>query len=215
MKKIIISALCLFSSLALAGCGGVSDSDATKSLNNQLDRVSNVMASSTVENINQVTPSDFLSNENNSKVLSQRNNSLFSTNNEKALKEEILQTTSRIKNYQQSNLKLGNDKARAIKNLSQNINKYLNYLNNSKNDLKRSVNKIRNNDKLDNTNIESLNSNFVELNSNLKEREAYLQNLLTSLQEVEEIYSSTQNASSQTNTNQNLTSKNSNSQTFK
>lgn len=214
MKKMIISAVCLFSSLALVGCGGVSDSEANKSINMQLERVGSVMTSSTVENVNQVTPSDFLSNENNSKVLSQRNNSLYNTKNEKALKEEILQTTSRIKSYNQSNLKLGNDKAKAIKNLSQNINKYLNYLNNSKNDLKRSVNKIRNSDKLDNTNIESLNANFVELNSNLKEREAYLQNLLTSLQEVEAIYSSAQNTDSQTNTNRNSTSKNSSGQTF-
>ena len=206
MKKVILSAFCLFSSLALVGCGGVSDAEANKNVNLQLDRVNSVVSSQATETIEQVSPSDYLANENNSKLLSQRNNCLYNAKNEKKLKEEILQTVSRIKNIDQKNLKLGNDKAGALKSLSQNINKYLNYLGNSKNDLYRSVKKIRNNDKIENTNIESLNANFVELNNNLKEREAYLQNLLSSLQEVEKIYNCAQNTAAQTNSAQNSTS---------
>ena len=203
MKKLILASVCLLSCLTLVGCGGVSDTDANKTLNNQLSRVENVLSSSVVEGVGTVTPSDFIDNESGSKIIDQKNLSLYNSQTEKMLREQILDTTSQIKSYDQSSIKLGNDKASAIKNLSENISKYLTYLNNSKGELKNSVSKINRNNKITNTNLEELNSNFVELNSNLKEREAYLTNLLEALQEVENIY-----ASSKTSTAENTTSEN-------
>ena len=44
MKKVILSAFCLFSSLALVGCGGVSDAEVNKNVNLQLDRVNSVVS---------------------------------------------------------------------------------------------------------------------------------------------------------------------------
>ena len=190
MKKVILSSICLLSCLTLVGCGGISDSEATKNLNNQLDRVNNVVVSANANNLYSVTPANYIENENNTNLTSQKNVSLYSAQSESSLQQQILQTTSMIKSYQQNNLKLGNDKVSAINNLSKNISKYLNCLSNSRNDLNNSINKIKNKNNISNTNYEELNSLYVELNSNLKEREAYLENLLTSLEEVENIYKS-------------------------
>lgn len=207
MKKIILSTICIASSFLLIGCGGVSDTEANKALTNQLNRVENVLSSSSVESINEITPADFINNEKGTKLIDQKNLSLYSSQSEKNLKESILNKTSQIKNFNLNSIKLGNDKASAIKNLSQNISKYLTYLNNSKNDLKNSVNNIKSKDKISNTNVEETNSNYVILNSNMREREIYLENLLESLEQVEEIYQSSQSLvnenSNQTNNNKN------------
>ena len=198
MKKLVLASVCLLSCLTLVGCGGVSDTDANKTLNNQLNRVENVLSSSVVEGVSTVTPSDFINNESGSKIIDQKNWSLYNSQSEKMLREQILNTTSQIKSYDQRGIKLGNDKASAVKNLAGNISKYLTYLNNSKSELQNSVTKINRNNKITNTNLEELNSNFVELNNNLKEREAYLTNLLEALQEVENIYSSSTTSPAET-----------------
>ena len=102
MKKLILASVCLLSCLTLVGCGGVSDTDANKTLNNQLSRVENVLSSSVVEGVSTVTPSDFIDNESGSKIIDQKNLSLYNSQTEKMLREQILDTTSQIKSYDQS-----------------------------------------------------------------------------------------------------------------
>ena len=111
MKKLVLASVCLLSCLTLVGCGGVSDTDANKTLNNQLNRVENVLSSSVVEGVSTVTPSDFIDNESGSKIIDQKNWSLYNSQSEKMLREQILNTTSQIKSYDQRGIKLGNDKA--------------------------------------------------------------------------------------------------------
>ncbi len=185
MKKILLSCLSFACIFLFGGCSLSGDNEAITSLNNQLDSVQTSVASTSVQEIADVSPSVTLESD-------QPYNSIQSfraLSNEKMLREEeirqkILTLTQTLKSCTNQKYKLGKKKAEALKDLSSNLGKYSSHLNETKSRVKNSVRQIKKNLKVTNINIEEASSGYVTLNNSMNERYAYLCNIYDNLEQA-------------------------------
>ncbi len=184
MKKLIISGICLISIIALAGCTN-NDSQTMTALNNQLDRVQSIVASTSVNEISDVSPSITLaSNEPYNSIQSFRAVSNENMLREEEIRQKILSKAAGLKSSSNKTLKLGNKKSHALKAISNNLGRYSSQLNETKSQVRQSVSKIKRSLKVSNMNIEEATSSYTTLNNSMNERYAYLCNIYDNLEQA-------------------------------
>lgn len=195
MKKFILTSLALGSCLMLASCGSSSDEAAIQGLNNQLDRLSNVVTNSAVISANDLS----LSNYNNQNGDLSRLNGIYQKTNiavskQNDLREKILEKTAIVKKRLSENEISLAENLNAVKELTNSISKYTTKLANTNNEYRKtskSISRMKNNT---NTLTVDLNSKYAKLSSCAETRSCYLTNLLNTLDEIENIlgYTSTE-----------------------
>lgn len=188
MKKLFLSLASILLLLPIAGCSTSSDKAVITSLNNQLDRVQSIVSSTNSTEVNRVSPYVSSASQENP-INSYKAEAYSNMANEEALRQEVLALNGRLKDSTHS-YKLGKYKASAITNLTNNLSKYLNYLNNTKPDIKNNVNRITKND--NSSNQELLKSAYITLSNTMNERYIYLENIYCSLSQIDEILSGSQ-----------------------
>lgn len=195
MKKFILTSLALGSCLMLASCGSSSDEAAIQGLNNQLDRLNNVVTNSAVISANDLS----LSTYNNQNGDLSRLNGIYqktsvAVSKQNDLREKILEKTAIVKKrLSQNEISLA-ENLNAIKELTNSISKYTTKLANTNNEYRKtskSISRMKNNT---NTLTVDLNSKYTKLSSCAETRSCYLTNLLNTLDEIENIlgYTSTE-----------------------
>lgn len=185
MKKFLIPCICLISVSVLAGCSNTGDSKTITALNNQLSNVENIVKSTSVDEIAEVSPSVTLSsNEPYNSIQSFRALSNENMLREEEIRQKILNMNSVLKSHTSTKLKLTPKKSNALKSITNNLGKYSAHLNETKTRVKNSVNKIKKNLKVSNINIEEATSSYTTLNSSMNERYAYLTNIYDNLEQV-------------------------------
>lgn len=188
MKKFILTSLALGSCLMLASCGSSSDEAAIQGLNNQLDRLNNVVTNSAVISANDLS----LSTYNNQNGDLSRLNGIYqktsvAVSKQNDLREKILEKTAMVKKQLfQNEISLA-ENLNAIKELTNSISKYTTKLANTNNEYRKtskSISRMKNNT---NTLTVDLNSKYTKLSSCAETRSCYLTNLLNTLDEIENI----------------------------
>ncbi len=185
MKKIIISIFCFIVCLAMVGCSSNSDSQALKNLNSQLNRVSEIVSSTSSSEVSEVSPSFSQPYTNNNYQLPRlKENAYQNMLKEEELRQNVLTLNVYLKETQGKKYKLGKNKANALNDLTSNLSKYATYLNDTKANVKNSVNKIKKSTKIQSLDIEQAKAGYVELGNNMNERLSYLSNLYNTLNEI-------------------------------
>ncbi len=196
MKKTILGSCAILACLAMTGCGNNSDESAINSLKTELDRVTNTITqSASIDDAKYTLTDSDLANVSNTSSLSTANKTTKSLlENQEALKNNILNVTAQIKqSLSKDNIKLGNSKVKAIKDLTASLNKYNTNINLSNNELKnsaKSVDKVKSTYK---TNAEQVTARLNRLSCSSNTRNCYLQNLLNTLYQVQGILGTTDN----------------------
>ena len=184
MKKIIIPCLCLISAFSLTGCTNASNQTLT-SLNNQIERVDNIVSSTNISEVSDVSPDVTLSsNESYNSIQNFRSLSNENMLREEEIRQDILRLTAQLKCCSGQKYKLSKKKNNALKTITNNLSKYSGYLNQSKIQVKSSVAKIKRNLKVPNINIEEASSSYISLNNSMNERYAYLTNIHDNLEQA-------------------------------
>lgn len=184
MKKILLSLACLLICLPIAGCATTSDASILSSLNNQLDRVQNIVSSTSSTEVNTVSPYTEITSQNPMSMY--KAEAYSNMTNEETLRQKVLSLNSQLKNSQKT-YKLGKYRAGSINSLTNNLSKYLNYLNNTKSEVKNNVNKITQISNAKIHNPESIYSSYVALSNVMNERYIYLENLYYTLTKIQDI----------------------------
>lgn len=192
MKKLLIFAGVLATSLSLAGCSGTNESAVINRLSHQLDRTAN-----TVSTINQDASSD-IAIENISKLFSNKastsqisvlseayQSSANAASSARGLSNKINKKIINIKKSIAGNIKLGNDNTGTINELTTSMQKYTSNLNKTKSEYKNVANAIY---KIGEDNeSEQLDVKLAKLSCCVEARNCYMQNLLLTLENIENI----------------------------
>lgn len=185
MKKIILSVFCFLVCLIMVGCSSNSDTQALKNLNSQLDRVSEIVSSTSTSEVSEVSPSFSQPYTNTTYQLPRlRENAYQNMIQEEELRQNVLSLSAYLKGNQTKEYKLGKNKANALNDLSSNLSKYASYLNSTKENIKNSVNKIKKSTRIQSLDIEQAKAAYIELGNNMNERLSYLSNLYNTLSEI-------------------------------
>lgn len=185
IKKILVSCICFISLVGLAGCADRGDTKSLTTLNNQLSRVESIVSSTSMSEVEAVSPYVTLDeNEPFNSIQSFRALSNENMNKEEDLRQEILSMTQCLKSCTNKKYKLGTKKSNALKDISNNLSKYSSHLNETKSQVKSSVNKIKKYLKVNSINIEEATSSYITLNNSMNERYAYLCNIYDNLEEA-------------------------------
>ncbi len=192
MKKLLIFAGILATSLSIAGCSGTNESAVINRLSHQLDRTAN-----TVNTINQDTSSD-IAIENISRLFSDKattsqisvlseayQSSANAASGARGLSNKINKKIINIKKSIAGNIKLGNDNTGTINELTTSMQKYTSNLNKTKSEYKNAAKAIY---KIGEENeSEQLNVKLARLSCCVEARNCYMQNLLLTLENIENI----------------------------
>lgn len=192
MKKLLIFAGILATSLSIAGCSGTNESAVINRLSHQLDRTAN-----TVNTINQDTSSD-IAIENISRLFSDKattsqisvlseayQSSANAASGARGLSSKINKKIINIKKSIAGNLKLGNENTGTINELTTSMQKYTSNLNKTKSEYKNAAKAIY---KIGEENeSEQLNVKLARLSCCVEARNCYMQNLLLTLENIENI----------------------------
>ena len=192
MKKLLIFAGILATSLSIAGCSGTNESAVINRLSHQLDRTAN-----TVNSINQDTSSD-IAIENISRLFSDKattsqisvlseayQSSANAASGARGLSSKINKKIINIKKSIAGNLKLGNENTGTINELTTSMQKYTSNLNKTKSEYKNAAKAIY---KIGEENeSEQLNVKLARLSCCVEARNCYMQNLLLTLENIENI----------------------------
>ena len=185
MKKIILSVFCFLVCLIMVGCSSNSDTQALKNLNSQLDRVTEIVSSTSTSEVSEVSPSFSQSYTNTTYQLPRlRENAYQNMIQEEELRQNVLSLSAYLKGNQTKQYKLGKNKANALNDLSSNLSKYASYLNSTKENIKNSVYKIKKSTRIQSLDIEQAKAAYIELGNNMNERLSYLSNLYNTLSEI-------------------------------
>lgn len=188
MKKFLLTTLALGSCLMLASCGSSSDEAAIQGLNNQLDRLNNVVTNSAVISANDLS----LSTYNNQNGDLSRLNGIYqktsvAISKQNDLREKILEKTAIVKKQLSQNEFSLAENLNAVKELTNSVSKYTTKLANTNNEYRKtskSISRMKNNT---NTLTVDLNSKYAKLSSCAETRSCYLTNLLNTLDEIQNI----------------------------
>lgn len=192
MKKLLIFAGILATSLSVAGCSGTNESAVINRLSHQLDRTA-----TTVNSINQ-DPSSDIAIENISRLFSDKastsqikvlsdayQSSANAASSARGLSNKINRKIVNIKKSIAENLKLGNENTATINELTTSMQKYTSNLNKTKSEYKNAAKAIY---KIGEDNeSEQLNVKLARLSCCVESRNCYMQNLLLTLENIENI----------------------------
>ena len=192
MKKLLIFAGILATSLSVVGCSGTNESAVINRLSHQLDRTA-----TTVNSINQ-DPSSDIAIENISRLFSDKastsqikvlsdayQSSANAASSARGLSNKINRKIVNIKKSIAENLKLGNENTATINELTTSMQKYTSNLNKTKSEYKNAAKAIY---KIGEDNeSEQLNVKLARLSCCVESRNCYMQNLLLTLENIENI----------------------------
>lgn len=211
MKKVIISSICLLSCLTLAGCSSNDSSQAVKNLNSQLDKTTDVV--NTVDD-NEISQVSYLNTYNANgddnyanKLQDLKSLSYRTMLEEEYLRQDILSMSSYLKSNK-TKYKLNKDTVTALNNLTSDIDKYTDYISDSKSDVDNYVKQIKKYTQGKSLSAEKATSAYQSLFNIMNERKAYLNNLLNTMSEVANLLYSSQNQTSNTPNNENIANNN-------
>lgn len=187
MKKILlVSALCLSSSLLLFGCGNGQDASLTN-LANQIDLLNNTVNS--VSAVSQEIPSlSSLTKEQaiNYSGIYQSTKDIVA--NQNSYKTAILAKTSLIKNkIANKDLKLTNQNIKALTDLTQTLSKDTKRLNETKSEFKNSISDMNKSITANKSSISQVSAKINRLSNCMDTQNCYYKNLLNTLNNIEEI----------------------------
>ena len=186
MKKLLLSSIAIGSCLLLVGCGTSTEDAAVTNLSNQIDRLNNVIANSSVVS---TTSFDLSNYSNGNKDVSGIRNIYQKTSNaikeQEFLKDQIRSKNAIIKNKLASkDLKLGKD-AGAIKELANSLSKYTTKLTNTNNEYRKTSSSLA---RMSNSNSSSeVGARLTRLSSCCDSRLCYYNNILNTLNQIESI----------------------------
>lgn len=209
MKKTsFILGLSLSAILAIAGCANNTTNDQAiiDKLSSQLDRVTNAVSAVSVANIDEIAREDLggLQFTSQSTLSNAHQPASAIAKNIENNRFQILKKAKAIKkSITGGELKLGNENARAISELTTSMQKYATELTRTKSDYR---NTVRSMSKLDDVGTQ-FNAKLTRLSCCLESRECYMNNILNSLNNVESIINSLENNSNEnstTNKNENI-----------
>lgn len=184
MKKLFLPLFCL-SAIILTGCNS-NQTQALNSLKSQLDRVNSVVSSTSTSEVIDVSPNTtYDANSTASSLQSFKATSYENMLREESLRQDILSLNGHLKSCFNKKYKLGKEKTKAISQLTNNINKYLTSLSNTKDGIKNNVKKIQKNLKSSkNLNLDQAESSYISLNNSMNERYAYMSNIYSNLEQI-------------------------------
>ena len=119
-KKLFVYSLAVLSLFAMTGCSN-SQAQALTTLENQTERVDNIIAQSEIDDISSVSPSSVYNTQGYSVINNHRVNSYNNMTREEILKEEVKNLNSSLKCCLKNNVKLSKSQANSIKTLSNNL----------------------------------------------------------------------------------------------
>lgn len=208
-KTTFILGLSLSAILALAGCANntTNDQAVIDKLSTGLNHVTNAVSAVSVANVDDITCEDFGNAQLTSQTaLSKASQTTMVAKNIENNRYQILRKAKNIKKrISGGELKLGNENARAISELTTSMQKYATELARTKSDYNNTVRSIA---KLEDANSQ-FNAKLTRLSCCLGSRDCYLNNILNSLNNVESILNALENSSdNDTSTSEDIQSQN-------
>ena len=205
-KSTFILGLSLSAILAIAGCANntTNDQAVIDKLSTQLDRVTNTVSAVSVANIDEIAREDFGGNVGTISQLSRLSSSGQTASaiarNIENNRYQILRKAKAIKkSITGGELKLGNDNARAISELTTSMQKYTTELTRTKSDYRNTVRSMA---KLSDPGTQ-FDAKLTRLSCCLESRDCYLNNILNTLNNVEGILNTAGNSNGETSDSQN------------
>lgn len=208
-KTTFILGLSLSAILALAGCANntTNDQAVIDKLSTGLNHVTNAVSAVSVANVDDITREDFGSTQLTSQsALSNASQTTTVAKNIENNRYQILRKAKSIKKkIAGGGLKLGNENARALSELTTSMQKYATELARTKSDYNNTIRSIA---KLDDSNSQ-FNAKLTRLSCCLGSRDCYMNNILNSLNNVESILNALENSSDDdTSTSEDIQSQN-------
>lgn len=198
MKKIVILTLCLLLTLSLCGCSSTTDTQALEKLNSELNNTSSIVSSTNTSEISEVS-STLANNVGHISLI--RENAYYNMINEDQIRQDVLNLSSILKSYSSNKYKLGQKNANAIVELANTLKNNTSKLSQTKKEVKTQVNRIKKFSKVNSINYPQMLSAYNSLNSLMNERQTYLINILSTLQEVDNILNENQLQTANNNNN--------------
>lgn len=190
MKKFFIGMTALALSLTLAGCGDNGGEATLNNLASQLDETSNIISS-----VQTVNPADInltknmletiASNENSGAIYDNMIGTQQTLLNEQYYKTDILARTAKLKNNLSQNLKLSKAQSSAIKELTNNLEKYSNSVSYTQNDMSSTLRNISSLKRNVEKNSDKINAKLNRLACNSNARSSYYENIIFTLNQIE------------------------------
>lgn len=200
-KSPFIIGLSLAAILALTGCGNNTSNDAAviDKLSGQLDRVVNTVSAITTLNEGDVSLSNMSNKITNKTSLSKLSGAYqsaknLSTNIENN-KQSVLKKVKMIKRDIAGDVKLGNENARAISELTSAMQRYTTSLNKTKSDYR---NTVRSMSKLSNFEGSEIDAKITRLSCCMEARDCYMNNILCTLDNIQSILDGLEDEDSKT-----------------
>ena len=201
MKKILLSLLCIFVAILMVGCSSSSDAKALKELENQLAKTESVVSSTSTSEVSEVSPKLNYSSEEN-QINNLRNRAYNDMLLEENLRQDVLSLSAYLKDSQINNkYKLAKKAAASLNELTNNLEKYTNYLHDTKGDVKSSVKRIKKYTSVNSVSPSQAISGYTSLANTMMERNAYMHNILVTLEEINNLLNN--NITKQSNQNNN------------
>lgn len=205
-KSTFILGLSLSAILAIAGCANntTNDQAVIDKLSTQLDRVTNTVSAVSVANIDEIAREDIGGNVETISQLSRLSGSGQTASaiarNIENNRYQILRKAKAIKkSITGGQLKLGNDNARAISELTTSMQKYTTELTRTKSDYRNTVRSMA---KLSDPGTQ-FDAKLTRLSCCLESRDCYLNNILNTLNNVEGILNTAGKSNGETSGSQN------------
>lgn len=201
-KTTFILGLSLSAILAIAGCANntTNDQAVIDKLSIGLDRVTNAVSQVSVANIDEISREDFggVQFTSQTTLSGARQPATAIAKNIESNRYQILRKAKALKKaISNGELKLGNENARAISELTTSMQKYATELTRTKSDYRNTVRSMA---KLENADTR-FNAKLTRLSCCLESRDCYMNNILNSLNNVESILDALNNGSENTTEN--------------
>lgn len=210
-KTTFILGLSLSAILAVAGCANntTNDQAVIDKLSTQLDHITNAVSAVSVANIDEITREDVgglqFSAQTSLSGASQKTSQI--AKNIESNRYQILRKAKAIKkSITGGDLKLGNENARAISELTSSMQRYTNELARTKSDYRNTVRSMA---KLEDANTQ-FDAKLTRLSCCLESRDCYMNNILQSLNNVESILNALENSAGGNTSTDDATEQNSN-----
>lgn len=198
-KKLILSCVYGVFALTMVGCSG--QSSTISALSKQLDRTTNTVSGISSSALYSFSP--FAGQQLYSSRVSSTNNATptyrgyvgaqiykvqSSATEQEQLRNAVLSQAAMIKSSLKG-LKLSKSQMRALNDLTSNITKYTNSINNTKPDVNNTIRQIRRVNRPNALNNDEVSAHLQTLNSHMDARLAYMRNLLGAMDQVQNIIS--------------------------
>lgn len=185
MKKIYVI-LAIVAILSISGCSYGKESQASQSLSAQIDNIEKTVSSTSTNEVIDVSPS--ISVDANTTLTSLQNYKATAYNNmmqEESLRQDILALSGSIKLHTHAPYKLNKTQANSIIELTTNLGKNADKLENTKGLVKNAVKKVKRHlNSGEKVNLTQAESSYISLNNAMNERYAYMSNIYANLEQI-------------------------------